>query len=140
MTTRNFKTYSHLMLLNSFEERFEYLRLVGQVGAATFGYDRYLNQMLYRDRRWKSARDKAIIRDNGNDLGIEGYPLISGITVHHITPLLPEDIENMAPICFDLNNLISTSGMTHKAIHYGDASLLAKKPIVRVTGDTCPWL
>jgi len=133
------RTYSELMRLKSFEDRFEYLRLRGSVGQATFGYDRYLNQLLYTSGRWRSTRRDIIIRDNGCDLGVEGYDIKSRIIIHHINVITIEDIEEDRDWIYDPEFLISTSDNTHKAIHYSDESLLPKLPIVRRKNDTCPW-
>jgi len=127
------------MRLKSFEDRFEYLRLRGSVGQATFGYDRYLNQLLYTSGRWRSTRRDIIIRDNGCDLGVEGYDIKSRIIIHHINVITIEDIEEDRDWIYDPEFLISTSDNTHKAIHYSDESLLPKLPIVRRKNDTCPW-
>lgn len=133
------KSYSKLKRLKTLEERFEYLRLSGRVGDSTFGYDRQLNQLLYSSPRWKRTRDEVIIRDNGCDLGVEGYEIYGRILVHHINPITIEDIENDNDAIYDLNNLISTSHNTHNAIHYSDSSLLPKPLIERRKNDTCPW-
>lgn len=134
------KTYSELMKLNTFQERFEYLKLSGKVGEDTFGRDRYLNQILYKTNRWiKETRPRIIARDNGCDLGIEGRDIGDRILVHHINPITVEDILEERPEVFDPENLISTSHMTHNAIHYSDDSILIKDPIVRSKNDTCPW-
>jgi hypothetical protein len=134
------KTFTELQEFRTFDERYEYLRLKGVVGESTFGFDRYLNQMLYTSSRWLKVRDKVIIRDNGCDLGIEGYEIRGKILVHHMNPISQEDIERDNPDIFNLNFLISTSERTHQAIHYGDKSLLPKVPIIRRPGDTSPWL
>jgi hypothetical protein len=133
------KSYKELSRLNSFEERYKYLKLGGVVGQETFGYDRYLNQMLYRSREWKQIRDRVIIRDNGCDLGILDREIFDVVFVHHINPITIEDIELGSDRIFDLNNLISTSKNTHQAIHYGDISLLSIMPIERRKGDTTLW-
>lgn len=133
------RTYSELMKFSSFEERYEYLRLRGRVGESTFGYDRYLNQILYTSYKWKKARDKVIIRDNGCDLGVEGYQINDKIIIHHMNPITIEDVEMERPEVFDPEYLICVSDITHKAIHYGDKSLLPKTPIERFKWDTCPW-
>lgn len=132
------RTYSELITLPTFEERFDYLKLNGAVGADTFGFDRYLNQILYRSREWKSVRDQIIIRDNGCDLGIEDRQIFGKIIVHHMNPIRVEDITN---IHYLLNPefLIATAMNTHNAIHYGDADLLILNPIERTKNDTCPW-
>ena len=128
------------MKLNTFQERFEYLKLSGKVGEDTFGRDRYLNQILYKTNRWiKETRPRIIARDNGCDLGIEGRDIGDRILVHHINPITVEDILEERPEVFDPENLISTSHMTHNAIHYSDDSILIKDPIVRSKNDTCPW-
>lgn len=133
------KSYSVVILLPTLEERFEYLKLKGKVGAETFGYDRYLNQILYHDPEWKRIRNDVIIRDNGCDLGVEGHEIHGRILVHHINPITIEDVKLRRYCVFDLNNLICTSHDTHNAIHYGDANLLPKNPIERKPNDTCPW-
>lgn len=133
------KSYSELQTLNTFEERFNYLKLSGSVGKETFGYDRILNQMLYRSHKWRKARDKVIIRDNGCDLGVEGRNIYGRIIVHHINPITVDDILNERPEVYDIDNLISTSHLTHNAIHYSDEDILVKDPIERTKNDTCPW-
>lgn len=137
MTSR---CYSELAKLKTFEERFEYLRLNGKVGVDTFGFDRYLNQQFYRSPEWKRARRDVIIRDEGRDLGVEGYELQSGIYVHHMNPISPKDLIHSDNWIFDPEYLICVSFNTHNAIHYGDASLLPKLPVERTMNDTCPWL
>lgn len=136
---RQIKTYSEMLRYNTFLERFRYLKLTGAVGAITFGYDRYLNQALYKSPEWLSIRDKIIIRDNGCDLGIEGREIDKGIIVHHINPISKEDILERNPLLFDPENLICVSKCTHDAIHYGDEDLLVLMPIIRAKNDTCPW-
>lgn len=136
------RTYSELITLPSFEERFNYLKLDGAVGAATFGFDRYLNQKFYRNYEWKSIRRHVIIRDNGCDLGSEDRPIPDGtrIIVHHINPITIEDIANKEDWLLDPEFLISTTKLTHDAIHYSNESiLLSSKPIERKPNDTCPW-
>lgn len=133
------KTYSELITLPTFEERFNYLKLGGIVGESTFGFDRYLNQNLYKSQEWKSVRNKVIIRDNGCDLACEGYEIYGKVLIHHINPITVEDIINRNPIIFDLENLITTIHNTHNAIHYGDENLLIKGPIERTKNDTIPW-
>lgn len=134
------RTYSELCSLPTYKERFQYLRLDGQVGADTFGYDRHLNQMVYqRDPRWKKARDTVIIRDNGCDLGIEGYEIRGKIIVHHMNPITIDDILNDRDWIFDPEYLICTVHNTHNAIHYGDEGLLTLAPTERKPNDTCPW-
>jgi hypothetical protein len=126
-------------MLPTFLERYHYLRLGGTVGAETFGFDRYLNQLLYQSQKWKDARDFVIIRDNGCDLGIEDRDIGGKIYVHHMNPVTLEDIEKESEFLFDPEFLISTSHTTHNAIHYGDESLLLLDPIERTINDTCPW-
>lgn len=138
MTTMN-RCYSELIQLPTFLERYRYLKLSGRVGEETFGYDRYLNQMLYRLGEWKRFRRDIIIRDKGCDLGCEGYEIVGNILVHHINPITVEDILRRDPKIFDEENVISTSLNTHNAIHYGDESLLITEPIIRTKYDTCPW-
>ena len=137
------RTYTELITIPTFEERFNYLRLDGKVGRETFGFDRLINQQFYHlDRDWKKVRRQVIIRDNGCDLGCEDRPIPNGvrIIIHHINPITMEDVKNRNPILFDLDNLITTMDSTHNAIHYGDESLLLmSKPIVRQPNDTCPW-
>lgn len=133
------RTYSELSKLETFEERYEYLRLDGVVGESTFGYDRYLNQILYKIPEWRAARDVVIIRDNGCDLGIEGREINGRIIVHHMNPITVEDIINRNPKVFDPEYLVSTTHRTHNAIHYGDEDQLLKGPIERTEHDTCPW-
>lgn len=133
------RTYSELILLPTFEERYEYLRIGGTVGEETFGFDRYLNQILYNSRRWKDSRDAAIIRDMGCDLGVPDREIVGTIIVHHMNPITIEDVLYERDIVFDLEYLISSAHNTHNAIHYGDRSLLIQTPIERVKNDTCPW-
>lgn len=137
---KNIKTYSELITFPTFEERFRYLKLDGRVGTDTFGHDRYLNQLMYnRDPRWKNVRDKVIIRDNGCDLGVEGFEIYGKVIVHHINPIEIDDLLQNRDWIFDPEFLISTTHNTHNAIHYGDESLLITAPTVRTKNDTCPW-
>lgn len=135
----NIKTYSEMILLPTFIERFRYLKLNGSVGMDTFGHDRYLNQILYHSEEWKRFRREVILRDNGCDLGCEDYEIHGRILIHHINPITVEDVLRRDPCIFDFENVISTSHNTHNAIHYGDESLLVTEPIVRTPYDTCPW-
>lgn len=139
MTNTMIKTYAECMQLPTFQERYRYLQIGGQVGKETFGYDRYSNQMLYRTPEWKRFRREIILRDNGCDLGCEGYEIYGNILVHHINPITVEDVINRNPCIFDPNNVICTSHNTHNAIHYGDETNLITEPIVRKPYDTCPW-
>lgn len=136
---KTIKTYSKAIEIPNFKDRFEYLKLGGKVGVETFGYDRYLNQTLYRSAEWKRFRNEVILRDNGCDLGCEGYEIHGKILIHHLNPITMEDIINRDTCIFDLENVICTTLDTHNAIHYGDASLLVTEPITRTKYDTCPW-
>ena len=133
------KSYSELRTLSTFEERYNYLRLRGRVGQDTFGFDRIFNQMFYRSKEWKSIRDHVIVRDNGCDLGIDGYEIHGRILVHHMNPISLDDIETNSDFLMNPEYLITTTHITHNAIHYGDESLLIKAPIERTRNDTCPW-
>lgn len=133
------KTYSELIRLPTFEERFEYLKLKGSVGKDTFGRDRYLNQVFYTSQEWRRLRDKIIIRDNGCDLGIEGREIGGKIYIHHLNPLAVNDILAHSEYLVNPEYLICTSFETHNAIHYGDTNLLPRNPIERKRNDTCPW-
>lgn len=133
------RTYSELIKLNTFEERFEYLRLDGRVGVETFGFDRYLNQQFYRSKEWRAIRDKVIARDLGCDLAIEGYEIYGKIYIHHMNPITQTDIVHSNADVVDPEFLVCTTHNTHNAIHYGDASLLIAGPIERRPNDTCPW-
>lgn len=135
------KSYKELKKMKTFDERFKYLKIDGAViGQSTFGYDRYINQSFYKSKEWKRVRDKVIIRDKGNDLGIEGEPIGKDIIVHHIIPVTLEDLEEMRPIVFDTDNLISCSRRTHNALHYGDESYLQDiKEVERRPNDNFPW-
>lgn len=133
------KSYSELKRLQTFEERYNYLRLKGRVGEDTFGFDRVFNQMFYSSKEWKSVRDKVIIRDNGCDLGVEGYDIYGKIIVHHMNPISLDDIRENTEFLMNPEFLICTTHNTHNAIHYGDASLIPKPPVERSRFDTCPW-
>lgn len=133
------RRYSDLIQLKTFEDRFSYLKLHGKVGEETFGLDRYLNQQLYKSRRWQNIRSQVIIRDDGCDLGIDGRQMDNYITIHHMNPISMEDIEEERDIVFDPEYLICCSSRTHKAIHFGDENLLIRDPIIRRPNDTCPW-
>lgn len=134
-----YKTYSELIKIKSFEDRFEYLKLDGTVGNVTFGGHRYLNQILYQTEKWKSTRREVIIRDNGCDLAHEYYIISGSIYIHHINPITIDDILNERPCVFDLENLICSSFKTHNAIHYGSKNLLPSEQVIRKKNDTCPW-
>lgn len=139
MTRKIIRTYSELITLPTFEERFRYLKLSGKVGEDTFGFDRYLNQVFYRSAKWKEIRDYVIIRDNGCDLGMEGHEIHQRILVHHMNPITKEDILRESEFLLDPEYMICTIKNTHDAIHYGDESLLITAPIERRKNDTCPW-
>lgn len=133
------RTYTELKQLKTFEERYEYLKLDGQVGIDTFGFDRYLNQAFYRSPEWKSIRNQVIVRDNGCDLGIEGREIHTKILVHHMNPITKEDVLNRSDLLLNPEYLITTVKRTHDAIHYGDSETLIKDLIERTANDTCPW-
>ena len=137
---KNIKTYSELVLLPTFEERFEYLKLNGAVGEETFGFDRYLNQAFYSSIEWKKFRRDMIVRDMGCDLGIEDREIRGTIILHHLNPISVEDIVNKnISVLLNPENVICVSSNTHLAIHYGDSNLLITAPIERSKNDTCPW-
>lgn len=133
------RTYSELITLPTFEERFKYLKLNGKVGEKTFGFDRYLNQIFYKSYAWLKVRDSVIIRDCGCDLGISGREIYGKILVHHMNPIEDKDLINKNDIILDPEYLICTTKNTHDAIHYGDTDLLFTDPIIRSKNDTCPW-
>ena len=133
------KTYSELILLPTFEERFKYLQLNGRVGDDTFGFDRYINQNFYKSAEWKRIRDQIIIRDNGCDLALEGYEIYGRILIHHMNPITVKDVELSTEYLMNPEYLICVTHNTHNAIHYGDEKLLMKDPVVRIKNDTCPW-
>lgn len=133
------RTYSELSKLSTFIERFRYLQLKGFVGRETFGFDRYLNQQFYKSRKWLSSKDHVIVRDNGCDLGVEGYEIFGPITVHHMNVVTMDDIIKERDWIFDPEFLICTRHNTHNAIHYGDENLLTTAPVARTKNDTCPW-
>lgn len=133
------KTYSELITIPTFEERFRYLKMQGVVGEETFGYDRYLNQLFYTSPEWRRVRRDVIVRDNGCDLGIWDREIQGLITVHHINPITIDDIRNRSEFLLNPDYLICVSDLTHKAIHYGDERLLITAPVERRPNDTCPW-
>lgn len=141
MITTNIKTYSELIRLPTFIERFRYLKLDGKVGMDTFGHDRYLNQALYTSPEWKRFRRGIILRDNGCDLACSDYVIPNGIKImiHHLNPLTIQDVLRRDPKVFDPENVVCTWLRTHNAIHYGDEELLVTEPITRSANDTCPW-
>lgn len=133
------RTYSELITLSTFLDRFEYLRLNGKVGEETFGYYRYLNQVFYRSSEWKKIRNLVIVRDNGCDLGLSGYDIHGKVYIHHMNPITVDDIRNRSEFLLNPDYLICVSHMTHEAITYGDKSLLLLEPMERTKNDTCPW-
>lgn len=133
------KCYSELMFLPTFQARYQYLRLNGEVGKETFGFDRYMNQFFYRSPEWRRVRDFVITRDEGCDLGIPGREIFGRIVIHHMNPIRPEDIRNRSDLLLDPEYLITTIHDTHLAIHYGDEHLLLQEPVERRPNDTCPW-
>ena len=139
MNMTSIKTYSELITIPTFKERYEYLMLKGLVGEETFGYDRYLNQSFYKSRDWIDIRDYVIIRDNGCELGMPGHEIHGRTLIHHMNPIKKEDILRRSKFLLDPEYLISTIKTTHDAIHYGDENLLMDEPIVRTKNDTCPW-
>ena len=139
-TMTSIRTYSELIQLDTFEERFRYLKLDGTVGESTFGTDRYINQMFYNSDEWKELRRKIIIRDNGCDLGVEGFDIHSKIYIHHMNPISVDDILQHSTYLINQEYLICTKLSTHNAIHYGDESILKTLQVIeRRPNDTCPW-
>lgn len=137
--TGRIRTYSELISIPTFEGRFKYLQMNEKVGKDTFGFDRYLNQIFYRSKKWKSIRNQVIIRDNGCDLGMLGYDIFGRILIHHMNPITIDDIEQESEYLLNPEYLICVTHNTHNAIHYGDEGLLIKEPVVRTQNDTCPW-
>lgn len=134
------RTYRELSRLQTFNERFEYLKLDGRVGKDTFGFDRIFNQKFYRSKEWRAIRDFVIIRDNGCDLGIDGHEIHGqNVLIHHLNPITLNDISDQTDYLLNPEFLICTTHNTHNAIHYGDAGLLVMAPIERSRNDTCPW-
>lgn len=133
------RSYSELRSLETFLERYEYLRLKGRVADPTFGIDRWMNQDFYRSTEWKQVRQYVIARDLGRDLGVEGYDIHDRVIIHHMNPMVPHDIIHSADYILDPEFLITTTHNTHNAIHYGDRSLLRMEPVDRRPGDTKLW-
>jgi len=133
------RTYSELRRLETFEERYNYLKLKGEVGRSTFGFDRYLNQRFYTSAEWRSVRQHVIVRDNGCDLGVEGYEIHEQLFVHHMNPMTIDGLTHSPDEMLNPDFLITTTHRTHNAIHYGDESLLAKPYVPRRLGDTKLW-
>lgn len=134
------RSYSELIKLDSFQNRFEYTKLPSRIGDATFGFERYLNQLFYTSQEWRRFRREMIVRDNGMDLGLDGYDIFGRIEVHHLNPITIEDIENVNPCLMDPENVICVSSKTHKAIHFGSSDLLVPDIVERRPNDMCPWL
>ena len=133
------RSHSELVKLQTFSERYNYLRLVGQVGSTTFGFDRYLNQSFYTSRDWRQVRHAVIARDSGCDLGLEGYEIFDRVYVHHMNPLTKKQVLAADENMFDLEYLISCTLNTHNAIHYGDPNSVVGLPPERRPGDTTLW-
>ena len=139
MTMMKLRTYSELITLPTFEERFLYLKLDGVIGKETFGFKRWLNQEFYHSDEWLRFRDDIIIRDCGCDLGVPGFEIYGSVLIHHLNPITYDDILHRKHCVFDLENVICTKLSTHNAIHYSDESLLVLAPVERSRNDTCPW-
>lgn len=133
------RTYTELLKIPTYKERYNYLKLGAKVGEETFGYDRYLNQVFYRSKEWKSIRDKIILRDNGCDLADPDHAIFGRIYVHHMNPITLRDIDKRNPEIFDPEFLVCCSFDTHNAIHYGSENMLPQELVERKPGDTCPW-
>lgn len=134
------RTYSELILLPTFRERFEYAKIAdGRVGKDTFGFSRYLNQDFYKSPLWRQFRDKVILRDKGCDLAMNGYDVERRAYIHHLNPITKEQLINNDPVVWDLENVVLVSFDTHQAIHYGNYDTINKDPIIRTPNDTCPW-
>lgn len=138
-TNDKIRTYTELITFPTFETRYNYLKLNGNVGEETFGFDRWLNQRFYKSKEWQSIRDFVIIRDGGCDLAMDGYDIHGRILIHHMNPVYSDDIIHRSDILLDPEYLVCVTHNTHNAIHYGDESLLITAPIERRPGDTCPW-
>lgn len=133
------RSYSELSKLQTFEERYDYLKLNGRIGEELFGYARYLNQIFYQSDRWKKARRAVILRDNGCDLGVPGHDIKGAIYVHHLNPITIKMLKEEDPMLTDPDNLICCSRKTHEAVTLGIADLLPKEPTHRFANDMCPW-
>lgn len=133
------KTYTELIALSTFKERFDYLKLNGKIGEETFGFDRYLNQQFYRSQEWKKIRNQIIIRDNACDIAHPDFPIAGRIYIHHLNPITSEDIINHTRYLVDPEFLVCVSYDTHYSITYGDEGLLPSGPVERKPNDTCPW-
>lgn len=139
MTRTTTRSYSELIELRTFEERFEFLSLKARIGEETFGFERWMNQTFYRSTQWRQLRTEIIVRDESCDLGISGFDIHARAVIHHIIPMTVEDLEDGNPLCTDPENLITTTHNTHNAIHWGDKSLLRLPPVERRPGDTKLW-
>lgn len=139
MNTRGNKTYSEMIKLDSFDDRYDYLKIGGTVGYSTFGYDRYINQMFYTSKQWKDLRQHILLRDNGCDLGAPDHEIRSKPIVHHMNPMTADDIKHGESWILDPEYLITTTHITHLAIHYGDKGMLPRQFIARSPGDTRLW-
>lgn len=139
MSTMRIRSYSELRRIDSFNERYDYLQLRGEVGRSTFGFERYMNQRFYTSREWKHIRNQVIARDEGMDLGIEGYEIYDRIIIHHMNPMTPEHLKHGDEDILNPEYLITTTHRTHNAIHYGDRSLLPQPLVERQRGDTQLW-
>lgn len=133
------RTYDELIRLPTFKERFEYCSLAGIVGAETFGFDRWINQVLYSSEEWRRFRRQIILRDNGCDLAMDGLPILRFGTIHHLNPITKADVLERRPCIFDPNNVVLVAQDTHRYIHYGCAPAPQRTPIERLPNDTCPW-
>ena len=133
------KTYTELIQIPTYRERYEYLKLGDAVGQDTFGFDRYLNQSFYHSTIWKRIKNQVIVRDNGFEMGLDGYPISGKIYVHHMNPIDQDDILNQRDILLNPEFLICVSGLLHNAIHYGSFDILPSEPVDRKPNDTCPW-
>lgn len=133
------RSYHELRRLETFEDRFQYLRLQGDVGAETFGFDRWINQEFYCSHEWKRVRNEVIVRDNGCDLGIPGLEIFKSPVIHHLNPMTVEQISHGEEAILNPDNLITTTLDTHNAIHYGRVELISRRPIERTPGDTRLW-
>lgn len=139
MTETIIRTYSELITLSTFKDRYEYLKLDGRVGEDTFGWDRYLNQIFYKSKEWNRIRDQVIFRDLGCDLALEGFEIHGRILIHHMNPISKSDILDRSEFLLNPEYLICTTKATHDAIHYGNLDSLHNEPVIRTKNDTCPW-
>ena len=136
---KRIRTYKELVSIDNYLDRYKYLKLGGAVGQETFGFERYLNQKFYRTDEWRKVRDYVIVRDNGCDMAFNGREIHSRILIHHLNPVMPNDILERQSWILDPEFLVCVCKQTHDAIHYGDESLLLLDPVIRTKNDTCPW-